>query len=260
MRERVAAPRLRRRTRPLISALAALSVALATVIFAAEPADEEETVAQSLATFLRAARTVIGNSQYLINDLSPEDKGLTGDAVVAQAVEIYRAKTGTDPLATDPNSLEGKLLRAQIAAVKEVMDENQATINDQTLEFKGFVPAVFGRLVNERFMEKVGERAMVKVTAPAELVRNRKALPDEWETRVIENRLLSPDWPEGQAFSEWTTVNGRDAFRVLVPEYYTEGCLSCHGEPRGEQDITGYPMEGGKLGDLGGAISITLFR
>ena len=38
------------------------------------------------------------------------------------------------------------------------------------------------------------------------------------------------------------------------------GCLTCHGEPKGEIDVTGYPKEGGKLGDLGGVISITLFR
>ena len=45
-----------------------------------------------------------------------------------------------------------------------------------------------------------------------------------------------------------------------MPEYYTAGCLSCHGEPKGEMDITGYPKEGGKLDDLGGVISVTLFR
>jgi hypothetical protein len=47
---------------------------------------------------------------------------------------------------------------------------------------------------------------------------------------------------------------------MLFPEYYAESCLSCHGEPKGEIDVTGYPKEGGKMGDLGGAISIVLFR
>jgi len=45
-----------------------------------------------------------------------------------------------------------------------------------------------------------------------------------------------------------------------VPEYYGEACLACHGNPKGEVDITGHPKEGGALGDLGGAISITLYR
>jgi hypothetical protein len=56
------------------------------------------------------------------------------------------------------------------------------------------------------------------------------------------------------------TVEGREAFRFLVPEYYQESCLSCHGQPQGELDITGYPKEGGEEGALGGVISVTLFR
>jgi hypothetical protein len=71
---------------------------------------------------------------------------------------------------------------------------------------------------------------------------------------------MDPQWPEGQVFTTEAASQGRDAFRVLVPEYYSAGCLACHGEPKGEIDVTGYPKEGGKLGDLGGVISITLFR
>ena len=90
--------------------------------------------------------------------------------------------------------------------------------------------------------------------------RARKARPDAFEAEHIEQQLLAPDWPEGQVFATEAPNRGRDAFRMLVPEYYTAGCLTCHGEPKGEIDVTGYPKEGGKLGDLGGVISITLFR
>jgi hypothetical protein len=119
---------------------------------------------------------------------------------------------------------------------------------------------VFGRLVNERFKEKVGDQARIKVTAPVSLVRNRAARPDAWETEHIQEELLDPSWPKGQVFAATTEQNGREAFRILVPEYYSAGCLTCHGEPKGEIDITGYPMEGGRLDDLGGVISVTLFR
>ena len=47
-------------------------------------------------------------------------------------------------------------------------------------------------------------------------------------------------------------------FRIAVPEYYAQSCLSCHGTPKGETDLTGYPKEGAALGDLGGVISIKL--
>lgn len=221
---------------------------------------EEEKIALQLADLLRAARAVIAAEQYRINDPSVANKGLTGEVVLAEAIERFQEATGTDPRAVDPNSRLGQLFQAQMASIREVVDEAQEIINRPDLGFKGFVPAVFGRLVNERFEQKVGDRARIKVTAPAILVRNRVALPDEWESEHIQNQLLSPDWPEGQIFSTVAQSNGREAFRVLVPEYYTAGCLTCHGEPKGEIDVTGYPKEGGKLGDLGGVISITLFR
>jgi len=46
----------------------------------------------------------------------------------------------------------------------------------------------------------------------------------------------------------------------MVPEYYGESCLACHGTPKGKMDITGYPKEGRKLNDLGAVISITLYQ
>ncbi|HEX5079677.1 MAG TPA: DUF3365 domain-containing protein [Geminicoccaceae bacterium] len=223
-------------------------------------ATDDEQVALSLANLLQSARAVIAAYQDVINDPSDTDKGLTGEVVLEEAIEQFQQDHGLDPRAVAPDSRMGRLFQAQMAAIKEVVDEQQGTINRPGLAFKGFVPAVFGRLVNERFKEKVGDQAQIKVTAPAELVRNRGARPDAWETEHIEAELLDPGWPKGQVFSGVTQQNGREAFRLLMPEYYTAGCLSCHGEPKGEMDITGYPREGGKLDDLGGVISVTLFR
>ena len=221
---------------------------------------EDTRTALNLAKLLQAARSVISANQALINDPAIGDKGLTGDVVLAAAIESYKKSTEVDPMAVDPASFEGRLLRAGMEAIKEVTDENQSFINREGVGFKAFIPAVFGRLVTERLQEKIGEEAEVKITAPPHLVRNRKARPDEWEQRVIETKLSSPEWPRGQFFAEAFQSKGRDAFRIAVPEYYAASCLSCHGEKKGEIDITGYPKEGAKEGDLGGVISITLFR
>ena len=35
-------------------------------------------------------------------------------------------------------------------------------------------------------------------------------------------------------------------------------CLECHGEPKGEIDVTGHPKEGWAIDDIGGAISIVI--
>lgn len=245
----------------MLMALAIAVVAPLAALPAGSAAENDDVdIALSLAHFLRSARTVISVNQDLINDPAVGDKGLDGSAVLADAKKRYMAATGVDPDSIDPESREGRLLKAQMDAIVEVMDENQSAINQEGLGFKGFVPAVFARLVNEKFREKVGHDADVKVTAPRELIRNRKALPDDWEQDVIQSKFIMPEWEKDQIFTAQTDSNGRPAFRTLIPEYYGEGCLSCHGEPKGEIDVTGYPKEGGKLGDLGGVISITLFH
>lgn len=223
-------------------------------------AQAEMQLALDLAKFLQAARTVISNHQNLINDPELGDKGLTGDRVLAETIEQYKKETGQDPLALDAQSREGRLMRAEMDAIKEVVDESQSLINEKGLAFKGFIPAVFGRLITERLRDKVATELQIKVTAPPPLVRNRKSRPDEWEQQIIETKFLSPDWTRGQIYSEAQKNGGQNAFRVMVPEYYSASCLTCHGGPKGEIDITGYPKEGAREGDLGGVISITLFR
>lgn len=243
-----------------------LSGVVAIVIAASTPAREvraaetdEVQIALSLANLLRAGRAVISSNQNLINDAERGDKGLSGEAVLAATIENYKKATGLDPRSVDPASRHGRLLQAEMAAIQEVMDENQDFINEKGVGFKGFIPAIFARLVTERLQEKIGAEVEMKVTAPPGLVRNRKSMPDKWEQRVIESKFLSSSWPRGEIFYQAEPYRGHNAFRVMVPEYYVQSCLSCHGQPKGDVDITGYPKEGASEGDLGGVISITLF-
>jgi hypothetical protein len=248
------------RSARVLAAAAAISLACAAALAGDPAGGDDAAIAARLAEMLRSARMVVSQYQDVINDPSKTDKGLTPDRVIAETVAIYRKQTGEDPDAVDPQSRLGRLLRAQLAAIRDVVAENQPTINQPGVGFKGFIPAVFARLVNEKFEERVGEEARVKVTAPEALIRNRRARPDGWETAVISAKFAAPEWPKGSPFSEVAEAGGRRAFRLIVPEYYGASCLSCHGQPAGEMDITGYPKEGGKEGDLGAAISVTLFR
>ncbi|MER9228992.1 adenylate/guanylate cyclase domain-containing protein [Mesorhizobium sp. M0664] len=70
-------------------------------------------------------------------------------------------------------------------------------------------------------------------------MRNRKSLPDAWEAQIIESVLLDPQRAKG-AYTDVTEADGRRSFRILLPEYYTGSCLSSHGEPKGEIDVTGH--------------------
>jgi Protein of unknown function (DUF3365) len=244
----------------VLAAAACAAVGNPAAFAQAPDSQEDALIAQSLAEMLRDARAIISNNQERINDPELGDKGLSGEVVLDEAVKLYREHTKTDPRAIDPSSRHGRLLRAMMVSITEVTDANQPTINAKGVGFKAFIPAVFGRLVNEAFARHAAGEAEIKVTAPPELVRNRKARPDDFEDNVIKTKLLKSDWPHGQPYSVTTEANGRPAYRVMVPEYYAESCLSCHGSPKGAMDVTGYPKEGAAKDDLGGVISITLYH
>ncbi len=233
---------LNRFWRPFAVALVAFLLLDARLAIGAERSDKE--VAAGLAELLRSARGVISANQDLINDPAIADKGLTGEGVLAKALERHQKATGEDLSGIDPSSRYGRAVSALEKAIVEVTNEHQSTINLPGVGFKGFIPAVFARLVNERFDALMGGEATMKVTAPQDLVRNRKSRPDVWEADIIETKLLSADWPAGEPFMDTVTIGDRDAFRFLVPEYYQESCLSCHGQPEGELDVTGYPKCG----------------
>lgn len=234
------------------------AITLGTAAMAGEP--EEEQAAVSLATMLRAARAVISNNQALINDAKLGDKGLTPTKVLADSAAIFKTQLGVDPTAVDPHTVHGRLLRAQMDAIAKVVSDVQPIINKPGIAFKGVIPSAFARMVNDEFQERMGREAEVKITAPPDLIRNRKARPDAWESEMIRTRLAKPDWPKGEPIGANAEARGRPAFRFLIPEYYAASCLSCHGNPKGEIDITGYPKEGGHEGDLGGVVSVSIYR
>jgi len=241
----------------IIAALLGLGSAVAQTVSEGDP---ELAIGTRLANMLRASRSVISANQTLINNADVGDKWFTGDKLVTEAESIYASRIGSPLFDDDLSARDRRLIKAQRQAMRKVMDAHQDEINRLGVGFKGFIPAIFARLVNEEFGVIAGQEARIRVTAPPDLVRNRKARPDPWEKNILETRLLTADWPKGKAFTEEVELEGRPALRMLLPEYYSESCLTCHGEPSGEMDITSYPKEGGKVGDLGGAISIVIFR
>jgi len=239
--------------------IVALTIGLCLTATVASAADEDTEISGDLAGMLRAGRTVVSANQDRINDPAKGQEGLDGPGFLAQVIEQFRRSTGKDPAAMDPAGRGGRLVHMEMEAIVEVIDANQPTFKAPGPTFKGFIPAVFARLVSEAFSRHAGGEAEMKVTAPPDLVRNRKSLPDAWELAAITTHFESPGWPKGQPFSSVVDQpSGHAVFRIAVPEYYAESCLACHGSPKGAVDRTGYPMEGAALGDLGGVISIKL--
>ena len=240
--------------------LAVLAGALCLSQVSAEE-QSDQVVAGRLAEFLRSARTVISQYQELINDPAKGDKGLTGERVLAEATVIYQKQTGEDPAAVDPASKEGRLLRAQMDAIKDVMAENQSAINAPDVGFKGFIPAIFARLVNEKFQEKAGGQAADQGDRPGRPRPQPQGAPRRLGEGGADGQVRQARLAEGAGVQ-------RDCRRRRAAGVPPDRAGILQGrpaspamaQPKGEMDITGYPKEGGKEGDLGAAISVTLFQ
>ncbi|MBT4518621.1 MAG: DUF3365 domain-containing protein [Halieaceae bacterium] len=239
----------------LICSTMALFFATVIAVVPTAYADDKAASADEITVLFRAARTVISKNQGLINEQGT-GKILTADYVVGEAKSNFKKSSGHDlDLANDPLGAKA----AMLSAVAKVMDNAQPLINDPDKGFKGFLPAIFARLVATSFGKETGGKMKIKLTAPKKYVRNRGNRPDSWESNVIDTMFSASGYEKGKPFFENADIKGKPAFRYILPEYYGESCLGCHGGPAGEKDITGGKKEGGKLGELGGAISLAIF-
>ena len=130
--------------------------------------------------------------------------------------------------------------------------EAQPVINKQGIGFKGMIPAAWGRKTGEKFLQKTGIR--LKLTAVDYRFPTNK--PDDFESEVLK-MFSDPCYPKGKEYSRTVMYEGRPAFRIMTPEYASASCLKCHGDPKGEKDLTGNKKEGLKEGGLAGAISLS---
>ena len=218
----------------------------------AASANTEVETAELLIKLLQVGRGVLSENQAAINDAGKGDKGITGDYVANQVIERFRKATKID-LSRPATVPQAPLFLAMVESEKEVIDEAQPVINKQGVGFKGIIPAVFARKSGERFYRKTGIR--VKLTSiDYRFPGNR---PDDFESEVL--RIFSDSrHPKGQPYSKATMLDGRPVLRMMDPEYAASTCLSCHGNPKGERDVTGAKKEGWHEGDLAGAISIVI--
>ncbi|MDP1948744.1 MAG: DUF3365 domain-containing protein [Nitrospirota bacterium] len=237
-------------------AILTLGAVTPSTSWAVDRAEAEET-ARLLAKLLKAGRLVIERNQLLIDDQHKGDKGFTPEVFEQQLVREFRDQTNIDlsklqsaPITVPP--LAKELLPAFVLASKEVVRDAQVVINQRGIGYKNFIPATYGSQAAARFSKQTQVRLKQTTLQP----RNPKNEPDEYEASVL--KWLSGR-PRAEAYVSELTDHGQ-TLRVVMPIYYVPACLSCHGEPKGELDISGYPKEGYMDGDLAGAITVTLTK
>ncbi|NJN36119.1 MAG: DUF3365 domain-containing protein [Nitrospiraceae bacterium] len=205
-----------------------------------------------LATLLDAGRIVIERNQPLINDARRGDKGFSPDVFERQVRDEFFRQVQID-LTTSASSLPPhakNLLTRLLLASKEVVADAQFVINQRGIGYKNFVPATFGSQAARKF----SDRSRVTIKQTTLNPRNLKNTPDAYEERVLKQLASQP--ASATPIVEW--IDDGRLLRTLMPIYYTEDCLTCHGNPKGILDISGYPREGAQVGELAGAISIQI--
>jgi hypothetical protein len=218
--------------------------------------DTRET-ARLLAILLDSGRVVIGRNQHLINDPSSADNGFTPELFADQTIALFKQRTGhslTDLPNVNVPRMAKPLLERLLHQGKKTVESFQPVLHMKGLKYKGLIPATFGTETATRFQKSSG--IYLKQTAPDYLIRNANNKPDAFEVEQMK-RMSDPSFQrDGEAVV--SDIQGGTTVRVMLPLFYEKSCLSCHGEPKGERDISGYPKEGGRLGELGGAISVSI--
>lgn len=147
---------------------------------------------------------------------------------------------------------EARLLADEMAAAWDYVDSAQDAINynsDGRYDFKGVYCSVAGKSIALNFSRNTD--CAVRYTR--ENPRTGPDAPDAFEAQALASFEAG-----GEEFYGIVDEEGVSTFRYLRAIPIKHGCLTCHGEPAGELDETGFPREGYQLGDLAGAVSLSI--
>jgi general secretion pathway protein A len=237
--------------------LSALIIASFSTRSSAQEHEQERETSRLLAILFDSGRIVVGMNQDLINDASKGDKGFTAAVFEKQVLTVFEQRTGINLSNSNDKvpAIARPLLDRLLAESKKTIESYQTPINIPGIRYKGLIPATFGTETASRFQSWSG--IYLRQIAPEKYLRNSKNKPDTYEAAVLKT-LAEQASTSAESQPNWEVTDNGQTLRLMLPLYYSKACLDCHGEPKGQRDITGYPREGGKEGELGGAISVKL--
>ncbi len=180
--------------------------------------------------------------------------GLLGTVLLALVLVDVAWTYHTQKQATEGVMLqESRILVTEMNAVWKFVSINQDIINrsaDGSYDYKGLHCALAGEEVATFFSDDSDYSIRFTRLSP----RNLRNSPDEYEKEALE-RFADGTTSEQYGFSN---QDGRSVFRYLSVMKVSENCTECHGGPAGQIDPTGYPKEGWEVGDVAGAVSVTV--
>jgi hypothetical protein len=208
-----------------------------------------------------SSMTYIFKEQKLINQRGGNKNKLFGSEFIENIKMVYKNKH-SEPFPI----IDHKAKKALIQSMIEVMEENRELINDDKLDFKGIIPAIFAFQLSAKLSTK-GVGLKIKFTRTAGSLRNQLSKPDSWEVDVMKLMINKPE----VFYDNDALLNGKPAYRQFTPLPMVPHCLRCHGGPAQNPlnfnknkkdwtdiDMTGFKMEGWTLDDFGGGVSISI--
>lgn len=178
--------------------------------------------------------------------------GIAGIIVTMMAINLLWSLAQYRRQAEAEMKEKAAVIAQQLIATRTFIANKQDVINWDSsgrYEFKHLNPAAVGKGIGDIFNQHSGYQ--FKQTRLQ--VRDPENAPDNFEIEMLKHLAGNPATTE-----VWgnDVVNGTKVFRYLVPLYYDESCMPCHGKPAGETDVAGYNKEGHSPGDFAGALSI----
>ena len=149
---------------------------------------------------------------------------------------------------------EARTLSLQMQAAWDYIDQSQDSINynsDGRFDFKGIYCSIAGKSIAQNFT-RASEGYMIRYARNNP--RSYTDVPDPFEAAALEA------FEAGSAteYYQVAEYEGRPVFRYASVLQIKRNCLTCHGQERGDFDITGFTKEGMALGDVAGAVSIVI--
>ncbi len=233
-----------------------LAVCISHAHVFAEVDKDLEKRADLAAKFVISCRAIIAQHQDLFNNKNIGDKGFTEEVYATKVKKHFKDATGVDVSEEDASStdLTKKVLGVLLVSSKTVVKESQRVLNRKGIGFKKVIPAIVGRRTCYKYSRAMGKGYNLKQTSIK--FRNPINHPDAYE-KIVLQEFETEGYPKEKSKGEIVTNNdGSQTYRYMTPLYIKAACLKCHGDPKGERDITKNIKEGYKEGEIRGAISL----
>ena len=149
---------------------------------------------------------------------------------------------------------EAKAVSGLFESMQTYVSRKQDLINTGpggVRHFKGLNPERVSREISAIFNHSSDHRLKLTTIKP----RHPANAPDATERTALLKMQADPSLVE---FFELDEQGGGAVYYFIKRLSIRKECLQCHGGTAGETDIAGYPKEGMREGDFGGAISVQI--